>query len=76
MYTKLQGANRPVKLDTALQTVTTNAYNAGKEFWAEVWGHYLSRRIYQEILAINNANQKKIIELIQQLQKQVQELQE
>ncbi|CAB4381967.1 unnamed protein product [Rhizophagus irregularis] len=56
---EVQGANRPVKLDTALQTVTTNAYNAGKEFWAEVWGHYLSRRIYQEILAINNANQKK-----------------
>ncbi|CAG8552148.1 2937_t:CDS:2, partial [Diversispora eburnea] len=32
----------------AFQTVTTNAYNKGKEYWAESWGHYLTRRVYQE----------------------------
>ncbi|RIB17753.1 hypothetical protein C2G38_2037458 [Gigaspora rosea] len=36
----------------AFQTVTTNAYNKGKEYWAEFWGHYLSRRVYQEKLAL------------------------
>lgn len=67
------------ELNNALQTIVTNAYNAGKPFWAENWGHYLSRRVYQEILAIKNANQEKINELqrqILQLQKQIQVLQQ
>ncbi|RHZ45056.1 hypothetical protein Glove_186g8 [Diversispora epigaea] len=27
-----------------IQTVTTNAYDKGQQFWAESWGHYLARK--------------------------------
>ncbi|CAG8679903.1 14512_t:CDS:1 [Racocetra fulgida] len=65
-------------IKNAFQTVTTNVYSKGQEYWVEFWGHYLCRRVYQEKLALKKENQDKITQLqtqIQQLQQQIQQLQ-
>ncbi|CAG8558583.1 10692_t:CDS:1 [Cetraspora pellucida] len=43
---------RTFKLRDALLTIVTNAYNEGERFWAETWGNFLTRLIYEEKLQI------------------------